>query len=180
MLSRVVIAFLPRSKHLLISWLQSPSTMTLEPKKIKSATVSTFSPSICLLPSLCLFSTGHWRGSRGLENTALWWKGWWGSQIHSPRLIHWIQAPLISTVMSFAAQFLDTLLGSGPHGSWWPVNLRSVLSQANRGLWWVPPCFHTPLWGWPLPLNPRARWPTIQHPPTDHFTSGAATLRQAS
>ena len=46
MLSRFVIAFLPRSKHLLISW-QSPSTVILEPKKIKSVTVSTFSPSIC-------------------------------------------------------------------------------------------------------------------------------------
>ena len=47
MLSRFVIGFLPRSKHLLISWLQSPSTVILEPKKIKSATVCTFSPSIC-------------------------------------------------------------------------------------------------------------------------------------
>ena len=45
-LSRFVIAFLPRSKHLLISWLQSLSTVILEPKKIKSVTVSTFSPSI--------------------------------------------------------------------------------------------------------------------------------------
>ena len=47
MLSRFAIAFLPRSKHLLISWLQSPSAMILEPKKIKSVTVSTVSPSIC-------------------------------------------------------------------------------------------------------------------------------------
>ena len=46
MLSRVVIAFLPRSKHLLISWLQSPSTVILEPKKIESVTVSTVSPSM--------------------------------------------------------------------------------------------------------------------------------------
>ena len=46
-LSRFVIAFLPRSKHLLISWLQSLSAVILEPKKIKSVTVSTFSPSIC-------------------------------------------------------------------------------------------------------------------------------------
>ena len=45
-LSRFVIAFFPRNKHLLISWLQSPSTMILEPKKIKSVTASTFSPSI--------------------------------------------------------------------------------------------------------------------------------------
>ena len=47
MLSRLVIAFLPRSKHILISWLQSPSSVTLEPKKIKSLTVSIVSPSIC-------------------------------------------------------------------------------------------------------------------------------------
>ena len=47
MLSRLVIAFLPRSKHLLISWLHSSFAVVLEPKKIKSVTVSTFSPSIC-------------------------------------------------------------------------------------------------------------------------------------
>ena len=45
-LSRLVIIFLPRSKRLLISWLQSPSAVILEPKKIKSDTVSTVSPSI--------------------------------------------------------------------------------------------------------------------------------------
>ena len=47
MLSRLVRAFLPRSKHLLISWLQSPSLVILEPKKIKCVTVSIASPSIC-------------------------------------------------------------------------------------------------------------------------------------
>ena len=47
MLSRLVITFLPRSKHLLISWQQSPSAVILEPRKIKSDTVSTVSPSIC-------------------------------------------------------------------------------------------------------------------------------------
>ena len=47
MLSTFVIAFLPRSQHLLISWLQSPSAMILESKKIKSLTVSIVSPSIC-------------------------------------------------------------------------------------------------------------------------------------
>ena len=46
-LSRFVIAFLPRNKCLLILWLQSPSTVVLEPRKIKSVSVSTFSPSIC-------------------------------------------------------------------------------------------------------------------------------------
>ena len=47
MLSRFVISFLPRSKCLLISWLQSLSTVILQPKKIKSVTASTFPPSIC-------------------------------------------------------------------------------------------------------------------------------------
>ena len=47
MLSRFVIAFLPRSKQFLISWLQSTSAMILEPKKINSLTVSIVSPSIC-------------------------------------------------------------------------------------------------------------------------------------
>ena len=47
MLSRLVITFLPRSQRLLISWLQSPSEVTLEPPKIKSDTVPTVSPSIC-------------------------------------------------------------------------------------------------------------------------------------
>ena len=47
MLSRLVIAFLPRSKCLLISGLQPPSALILEPKKIKAVTASTFSRSIC-------------------------------------------------------------------------------------------------------------------------------------
>ena len=47
-LSRFVIAFLPRSMCFLISWLQSPSAVTLEPNKINFVTVSAFSPSICL------------------------------------------------------------------------------------------------------------------------------------
>ena len=46
-LSRLVIIFLPRSKRLLISWLHSPNAVILEPKKIKSLTVSTVFPSIC-------------------------------------------------------------------------------------------------------------------------------------
>ena len=47
MLSRFVMASLPRSKRLLISWLQSPSPVILEPEKIKSVTISIVTPSIC-------------------------------------------------------------------------------------------------------------------------------------
>ena len=61
MLSRLVITFLPRSKHLLISWLQSPSAEILKPKKIKSVTVFIVSPSIChddgtRCPDLCFLN----------------------------------------------------------------------------------------------------------------------------
>ena len=62
MLSRLVITFLPRSKRLLISWLQSPSEVILEPKKIKSDTVSTVSPSISyevMGPDLSFLVMGH-------------------------------------------------------------------------------------------------------------------------
>ena len=55
MLSRLIIAFLPGSKHLLISWLQSPSSVILEPKKIKSATVSIVSPSREILALALVF-----------------------------------------------------------------------------------------------------------------------------
>ena len=59
MLSRLVITFLPKSKYLLISWLQSPSAVILEPKKLKSVTVSIVSPSICeevMGPDAMIFS----------------------------------------------------------------------------------------------------------------------------
>ena len=59
MLSRLVIAFLPVGKHLLISWLQSPSAVILEPPKIKSVTVPIVSPSIChevMGPDAMIFS----------------------------------------------------------------------------------------------------------------------------
>ena len=55
-LSRWVIIFLPRSKCLLISWLQSPSAVILDPKKIKSATVSIVSPSICHELLVCIYN----------------------------------------------------------------------------------------------------------------------------
>ena len=61
MLSRLVIAFLPRSKLLLISWLQSTSAVILEPKKIKSVAVSSVSPSICheeMGPDAMMIKTG--------------------------------------------------------------------------------------------------------------------------
>ena len=59
-LSKFVIVFIPRSKHLLILWLQSPSTVILELKKMKSVTVSTFYPSICHDFPTCHHSQLSW------------------------------------------------------------------------------------------------------------------------
>ena len=61
MLSRFVIAFLPRGERLLISWLQSPSAVILEPKRTKSVTVSIVSPSICheVMGPSCCSPRGH-------------------------------------------------------------------------------------------------------------------------
>ena len=63
MLSKLVVTFLPRSKHLLISWLQSPSAVILEPKKVKSVTVSTVSPSICHVIGLDAMILVFWLSS---------------------------------------------------------------------------------------------------------------------
>ena len=88
MLSRFVTGFLPRSKCLLISWLQSPSAVILEPRKIKSATVSTASPSIShevMGPDAMIFMGNRWGNSgnsvrlyfSGLQNHCRWWLQSW-------------------------------------------------------------------------------------------------------
>ena len=72
MLFRLVITFLPRSKHLLISWLQSPSAVILKSLKIKSVTVSTVSPSINLVNLLCTFVSQSFAFSLNQYNYALY------------------------------------------------------------------------------------------------------------
>ena len=69
MLPRLVITFLPRSKRLLISWLQSPSAVILEPPKIKSITVS---PSVYLVNLLCIFVSQSFAFSLNQYNYALY------------------------------------------------------------------------------------------------------------
>ena len=79
MLSRLVITFLPRSKGLLISWLQSPSAVILEPPKIKSDTVSTVSPSIShevMGPDAMIFVICILISSVSLMSYGFYCKGW--------------------------------------------------------------------------------------------------------
>ena len=78
-LSKLVIAFLPRSKCLLISWLQSPSAVILEQKKIKSVTVTIVSPSICHAVSLPLIplhfgGTFHQSEEKLIAERSVSWK----------------------------------------------------------------------------------------------------------
>ena len=75
MLCRLVLAFLPRSKHLLISWLQSPSAVILEPRKIKPVTVSIVSPSICLEKNWKRLWCWEGLGAGG-EGDDRGWDGW--------------------------------------------------------------------------------------------------------
>ena len=79
MLSRLIIAFLPRSKHLLISWLQSPSAVILELRKIKSVTVSIVSPSIF---HEVMGPDNHDLSFLNVKFSECWvfwvlWRGWW-------------------------------------------------------------------------------------------------------
>ena len=71
---RLVITFLPRSKCLLISWLQSPSTVILEPKKIKSVTASTFSSPICHEVTGVIVGWGSYGNTRMMK--LRWEFGW--------------------------------------------------------------------------------------------------------
>ena len=84
MLSRLVIAFLPRSKRLLISWLQSPSAVILEPKKIKSLTVSILSPSIChevMGPDAVIFIFWMLSFKPAFSLSSLVWYAPWGKNV---------------------------------------------------------------------------------------------------
>ena len=75
MLSRLVRAFLSRSKRLLISWLQSPSAVILEPKKIRSVTVSIVSPSIChevMGPDAMILVLGKFSFKPGFKSFSTW------------------------------------------------------------------------------------------------------------
>ena len=100
MLSRFIIAFLPSVKHLLISWLQSPSSVILEPKKIKSVTASTYYDwsqlvSDAIVVQFILYNLQWWqnnykglykRQARGSEWEEVWWWGTgWGMRGHEVR-----------------------------------------------------------------------------------------------
>ena len=83
MLSRFVIAFLPRSKHLLISWLQSPSAVILEPRTIKSLTLSIDSPSIChevMRPDAVIFVFWMLSFKPAFSLSSLVWYAPWGKK----------------------------------------------------------------------------------------------------
>ena len=119
MLSRLVIAFLPRSNHLLISWLQSPSALILEPPKIKSVIVSTVSPSIChevmgLVAMILVFWMLHFQLTFSLSASFTFVKRLFSSSLLSAirvvssaylRLLIFLPAILIPTCASSSLAF---------------------------------------------------------------------------
>ena len=116
-LSRFVIAFLPRSKHLLILWLQSLSVVILEPKKIKSVTASTFSPSIC-------------REVMGQDAMSLYFECWVLSQLfHSP-LSPSSRGSLVPLLfLPLECYHLDIWVENG--------NKKHFLDPWKSSLWWT-------------------------------------------
>ena len=159
MLSRLIIDFLPRSKHLLILWLQSPSTMILDPKKRKSVTVSIVSPSIChvvmgpdamilvswmlsfkwafsLLGTWCEELT-HWKRPRcwerlraGGEGDDRGWDGW----IASPTQWTWVWADSGSWWWTGKPGVLWFMGLQRVRHDWeTELNFHSLLSLSSRG-----------------------------------------------
>ena len=132
MLSRLVIAFLPRSKRLLISWLQSPSTVILETKKMKSLTVSIVSPCIChevmgldamifvfwilsfkpaFSLSSCTFIKRLFSSSLDLSIWGYWyfsWQSWFQFVLHPARHFAW--CTLYCYISRVTVYNLDVLL----------------------------------------------------------------------
>ena len=140
MLSRLVIAILPKSRHLLILWLQSPSTVILEPKKMKSVTVSIVSPSVChevmgpdamILVFLILsfkpaFSFFH------LHQEALWFLFTfchWSVSSTYPRMLIFLLAVLIPACDSSSPALRMTYSAQAHVGVLFPV-LSSVSSES--------------------------------------------------
>ena len=142
MLSSCIIAFLPRSKHLLISWLQSPSTVILEPKK-KFVTVSTCSPSIC-------------HEVMGLDAIILVFCSWVLSQLfHSPfspsswgslvplcfLLLEWYYYLHIWGYWNFSQQsWFHLVLHSVQHFTWCILHMLLLLRSHFSSVWlWATP-----------------------------------------
>ena len=130
---RLVITFLPSSKRLLISWLQSPSAMILEPPKIKSATVSTGSPSIS--------HEVMWPDAMILVFWMLIFKATFS--LSSFTFIKWLFSSLLSAIRVVSSAYLRLLIllaiKSWTHPLVWnifspPWNLGQLIHSVSQGL----------------------------------------------
>ena len=131
MLSRLVIAFLPRSKHLLISWLQSPSAVILQPPKIKSVTVSIVSPSIyhgvmapdamifvfCILSFKPKFSLSSFTFIKGLLSSS------------SLSAIRVVSSAYLRLLIFLPETWFQLVLHPAQHFAWWSESC-SVVSDS--------------------------------------------------
>ena len=152
-LSRLVITFLPRSKRLLISWLQSPSAVILEPRKIKSATVSTLSPSIShevMGPdAMIFFGTLHSYGSIFPFLLSL-------LLLFFPQLF---VRPLQTVILPFCVFFLEMVLISTSCIMLWKAHRVSLFFSLNIMLKWI-----VGMWYWRIaPLQPHLHCHPLFH-----------------
>ena len=114
MLSRLVIAFLPRNKCLLISWLQPPSAVILEPKKIKFLTASIVSPSIChevIGPDVMILVFECWVLSQLLHSPLSLSRGSSSSSLSAVRVVSSVYLRLL---IFFQAIFIPVCASSSP------------------------------------------------------------------
>ena len=123
MLSRLVITFLPRSKHLLISWLQSPSAVILEPREIKSATVCTVSPSVCYevmgLDAMIFFWMLCFKQTFSLSSFTF--KRLFSSSLPAVRVV---SSAYLRLLMFLPAILIPAVLHPAQHFSWCTLHIR--------------------------------------------------------
>ena len=163
-LSRFVIAFFPRSKRLLISWLQSPSAVILEPKKIKSLTALTFTPSIChkvMEPDaiILVFWMLNFKPAFSLS-----------SFTHIKRLFSSSSLYAIESGIICIFEVVDISPGNLSFSLWFiqlgiflMMNSAYKLDKQSDNI--QPWCTHFPIWNWsvvPCPVLTVASWPTYR------------------
>ena len=153
MMSRLVIAFLTRSKHLLTSWPQSMSTVILEPKKIKFVTASTFPPSICMNPSV---NSIQFSSVQSLSCPTLWSHGLQIARLPCPSptprvysnscpLSRWCRPNILSSVVPFCSRLQSfPASGSFPMSQFFTSGGQSIRISASASV---------------LPMNIQDRFP---------------------
>ena len=162
MLSRLVITFLARSRCLLISWLQSPFAVILEPQKVKSATVSTISPSIChevMGPDVMVLVSECWASSWFSHSSFSFIKRLYGSS--SLSAIRVVSSAYLSLLIFLPADLIAACASSSP-AFWVMYSTYNLNKQGDNIQPWHTPfplCIQSVV---PYPVLTVASWPAYR------------------